>query len=334
MPSPGLANINSWAKKTVTDSFYDYFMWKPEPSTEHILLDLLFPEERRTSSIMGGLQTSLGTQLWESLAKIIAESNGFTIRETSDVKMPRPIPQGLATIIDSWKNKREARGASITLDGFLEDLRTTIPEIPKNNIDYESLTKGEGIDLLIEKDGVEYAFDIKTVQINAGSGLKFNSTLMKWYAFRLFQNENCKFKAYMAFPYNPYGNGTWWEHSGAKAYPLLEDDVLVEDDFWGFLSGVPGTWGAIKEAFAELKEEGLGDLYRKAFKEPSKYFSALIFAETYNLELITSKDQRDFSTLRKDTKLEWKCKDCNEEFSESISRMGRLKKCPRCQRPY
>ncbi len=66
-------------QKIIKRSFFEYFIDKKEPDTQHILLAKLFPEEMRKSSIIQGLQTSLGTTLWEKIAKEFAISSGFTI---------------------------------------------------------------------------------------------------------------------------------------------------------------------------------------------------------------------------------------------------------------
>ena len=43
------------------------------------VLDYIFPKERRIRAIIGGLETSLGTKLWEQLAKLLASENGFEV---------------------------------------------------------------------------------------------------------------------------------------------------------------------------------------------------------------------------------------------------------------
>ncbi len=43
------------------------------------ILDLIIPKERKIRSIVGGLETSLGTTLWEPLAKALAKENGFQV---------------------------------------------------------------------------------------------------------------------------------------------------------------------------------------------------------------------------------------------------------------
>ena len=68
--------IFSITKDLVYENFYNYFLNKEFDKTNHVILDRFFPNERRTTSIMAGLQTSLGSY-WEKLAKKFASLNGW-----------------------------------------------------------------------------------------------------------------------------------------------------------------------------------------------------------------------------------------------------------------
>ena len=63
-------------KLTVSKSIMSFFQNK-EVKVSHPL-DLIFPRERQIRSLIGGLETSLGTQVWEPLAKMFAKNNGFS----------------------------------------------------------------------------------------------------------------------------------------------------------------------------------------------------------------------------------------------------------------
>ena len=54
----------------VRNSFFRYFFSRDPVETKHILLSRLYPNESVTGSAIVGLQTSLGTTLWENLAQI------------------------------------------------------------------------------------------------------------------------------------------------------------------------------------------------------------------------------------------------------------------------
>ena len=77
-------DIEYLAEKTATDAIKRYLDNKKTPTNQHIILDRVFPVERRVRSIIGGLETSLGTKFWEKLAKEIARENGFSLLSNFD----------------------------------------------------------------------------------------------------------------------------------------------------------------------------------------------------------------------------------------------------------
>ncbi|HFG1940128.1 TPA: TdeIII family type II restriction endonuclease, partial [Vibrio cholerae] len=69
--------IKDLISKTVSENIHDFFKGK-EVKTSHVL-DHIFPKERKIRSLIGGLETSMGTRVWEPLAKAFAKSNGFEV---------------------------------------------------------------------------------------------------------------------------------------------------------------------------------------------------------------------------------------------------------------
>lgn len=88
----------------------NYLKVKTEPDTFHALLDRVFPRERRTRSIMGGLETSLGTKLWERLANTFAQRAGFEVLNPREFKMPGDLPNELLNLESQWQRRRQAGG--------------------------------------------------------------------------------------------------------------------------------------------------------------------------------------------------------------------------------
>ena len=88
-------------KSTVEDSINAFFSGK-DVKVEHVL-DLIFPKERRIRSLIGGLETSLGTRVWEPLAKAFANNNGFTVK---DEKIFNNHPNSFVFKYDIWTTTR------------------------------------------------------------------------------------------------------------------------------------------------------------------------------------------------------------------------------------
>lgn len=256
-------------KITIKSSIKNYLDSKKKPDSEHVVLDRIFPTERYIRSIMGGLETSLGTTLWESIARQIALHNGFEARDPKTFLMPDAIPIEIHSIMNKWQHLREVAGANVSLNGYVDELRHAIPTIDTSKLRYARISKGKGVDLWLVKDGVEYAFDLKTVQINAGNGVAFNIKLIEWYAYRLLQDPSLQFQARMVFPYCPFVPPTidsWWKQMGGRAYPLLRnEDAWVQDDFWDFLTGEPNTWSKIVDVIDEIAKEDFAATYKNRF---------------------------------------------------------------------
>ncbi|MDB9311208.1 TdeIII family type II restriction endonuclease [Aphanizomenon sp. CS-733/32] len=231
--------------------------------TYHIL-DHIFPKERRISSLIGGLQTSLGTGVWEWTAKKIALSNGFNII-TEKILKPEPFPLELRTVLEDLISKRENKDKIKTEDCINKLKDAASKNDPANIISYGKPPSGTGVDIHFLKDGIEYVFDIKTTQSNLGDFKKFNRQLLEWYAYRFAKNPNANFKARIAIPFNPFLK-PWYEEQKSKLYPLdITQDIWVENEFWDFCSGTENTFEELKSLFVELGQEDFAKEFNDIF---------------------------------------------------------------------
>ena len=235
-------------------------------------LDHIFPNERKIRSIIGGLETSIGTKFWEKLAKEIALKNGFEVLNEKDFNKSVPaVPDTVRQEIVRFEEKKKTNSSEKQKTYFNQIKRF----IKKNKIRAKArnkIPKGSGVDIWLKKDNAEYLIDIKTVQINAGDGNKFNKHLLEWYTYRALDeipDTNC----WIVFPYNPHPND-YWQKEKAKVAPLLpQDEALVENEFWNFLSNKKETYKDIEAAFKELgTDEAFVDQFRNLFanSEPQK----------------------------------------------------------------
>ncbi|MFG0737366.1 TdeIII family type II restriction endonuclease [Proteus terrae] len=257
--------IKKIISKQIEQSITNYFSKKRE-TTFHVL-DYIFPYERKVRSMIGGLETSLGTQLWEKIATEISRENNFSILNHKEFNKSVPIlPNSILGKISDFKEKKR-RNPNIKNTLFLEELTTFIKN---NNITSknEQINKGTGIDLWIKKDNTEYIFDIKTNQINAGGGNTLLSNQLHWYAHRSLMENHCNIKCYIAFPFNPYSEIDFWKKTGNRISPLIPtEEAIVGDEFWDLLSGSKNTTKIIFDTFKELGESGFGNKFMERFKK-------------------------------------------------------------------
>lgn len=326
--------ITQITKSVVKSSFFKYFLCRESVSTQHILLAKLFPSESVVRSAIGGLETSLGTSLWERIAKKIAVENDFEVLDNKTaiqqpINLPASIRNLLAEHTESRKRPNQNIPISTYTDALLQEIQALEPaDIPSQ---YVRITKGSGIDVYLRKDNHEYAFDIKTVQINAGSGVKLNSTLMEWVTYKAIQqkflNTAVVFSAHIVIPYDPHIDSNWWTEFGGRAYPLDHNDLMLGNEFWNFLSGCDNTIESIELAFNELVNEGFHEIYQQCLHETGTHVSVNILNNFANITCL-----EDHAALPNNFthKILWKCNDCESQFRSSIKWFLDERNCPEC----
>lgn len=331
--TPTPERITEITKAIVKKSFFNYFHCREEVGTKHIVLSRFFPEESVIRSAIGGIETSLGS-FWEKIAIAIAKENGFEILDPkNDFKEPKTIPESISRLLDQHKYQRELAGANIPMAQYVSALNQAINELPTNQIptEYKKLGKGTGVDIYIRKGSHEYAFESKTVQINAGSGPKFNETLMKWATFRALHQKylgtNNTFHPHLVIPYDPNITSNWWTEFSGRAYPLDHVDLKLGDEFWDFISGCSNTLLAITKAFDELTAENFPTIYKSSIYGAGARESIHIVESTCGV-ICTTPEQEIPSNFT--SNLSWKCNECSGVFSKSIKWFGAFHPCPNC----
>ena len=255
-------SIKETVKEVIIESFksWETNKLKKGIDTEHVLLDIIAPKERLIATIIQSLQTSLGQKLWEKLTVELAKLNSF---EVCDKKLfLAPKTTNFNSVISKWKSKRESY-ENISLKGYIKDLIKEIKEFKKTNKDIKKVTppKGDGLDVWLKKNNVNYLLELKSPQVNAGNGNDFSHKLMKQYLYHLFWEPDSKVKVQLSIPYNPY-NVPYEQAIKGRISPLLKDeDYLVDNNYWKFITGNENSMKLLKESFNELKNDG--ELYKR-----------------------------------------------------------------------
>ena len=327
--------IFSITKDLVYENFYNYFLNKEFDKTNHIILDRFFPDERRTTSIMAGLQTSLGSY-WEKLAKKFASLNGFEIIENSALKKPKFVNPKWQDLINKTKEYRETQGGDLIK--FKEQLNQLYDPSLKGR-ELTKLTKGKGADLILSKEDQIYIFDIKTVQVNANSGNLFNESLILWTAYWKYINgiDANNINAKLIIPYNSSNaenDESWWDEFGDRVSPCSNADLLIGNNFWSFVSGNNEALSYMVKAFNYISEDSLFiDLYRNSFSlknenEIKQFKTKLKLSRISQIKnVIYHPDNESFSMKKK---LKWIHKECVfcEKFNKLLNENNY--KCPTC----
>ncbi|MEB3178614.1 MAG: TdeIII family type II restriction endonuclease [Nostocaceae cyanobacterium] len=261
-------NIKNQIKESLKKTIRKYFH-SIKSKRNYQVLDLIFPVERRIRSLIGGLETSLGTTFWEPVAKILAQHNGFQII-TDKILCPQPFPQIIQNELNQLINERETKpnGKIILTEECIGRLKAAALKINSQEIiAYKAPPSGTGVDIHLLKDGIEYVFDIKTPQPNLGDFKRFNKQLLEWYAYKFVKYPNAHFEARISIPFNPFER-SWYTHQRNKLSncPLdVDRDIWVGDEFWDFCSGMTNTSKYLENIFKEIGEENFSQEFSDIF---------------------------------------------------------------------
>jgi|GEM_PF-2753874 len=281
------SSITQISETIARQSVLSYLLRRDDEHEDHILVSKLFPVEYKMKSGIHGLVTSLGTSLWESLAKKIASNNGFqeivdANLEEVDLDNSLNFPQEIHQLVGSWTATRPVdsqTGEVKPLTDFTNELAQVLSNVTTQpSLVFRKLSHGQGLDVFLEKNGVEYAYDIKTVQPTSSSGNDYYRRLINWYEFRFLQKkyqrtmsrqQHKDFRGHIVIPYDTTQRG-WWIENGASASPLTSSELLVGNDFWDFMSGISNTIEAIEQGFMNVSnDEALVNIYRECIADGS-----------------------------------------------------------------
>ncbi len=165
---------------------------------------------------------------------------------------PGSLASILQIVIEARINQNQLYDAKSSRDAIKNICQQFINSRISN---FQKAPRGNGVDVWLQKDEIDYFFDTKTVQPNIGQLKSFLGQLLYWYAFYYSQNPGGNAVARIIFPYNPY-EGDFWKYCKAGGRPLEKnEEAWVENEFWDFISGTQDTFGLIKESFVELYDE-------------------------------------------------------------------------------
>lgn len=249
--------IKCIVKDTIISSVKGFAKKSLNKKTKFQILDLLIPNERKIRSIVGGLETSLGSTLWEPLGRALAKENGFNVKK-KDLMCPANMPSILNNTLQSIKDDRLAEGGMYNAQTSHDAIKNACQGFKNRPIDsFVKPKSGRGVDIWLEKNGINYFFDTKTVQPNLSTLTGCLEQVLGWYAYYYSQVPDGQAEGRIVFPYNPTPDKSFWEGAIGGGKPLEPGkEAWVENEFWDFCSGYTGTYSIIEESFTEIRENG------------------------------------------------------------------------------
>ena len=171
------------------------------------------------------------------------------------------MPTTLSNTLNTILIDRENEGGIYDAKKSHAEIKAICQTFIQNPIkQFHSPPSGFGVDIWLEKDGINYVFDSKAVQPNLAGFTRFLRQVLNWYAYFYSKFPQGEIQARIFFPYNPskHRGQSFWEGATGHGKPLEPNtEGWVENQLWDFCSGYIGTYRVIEEAFTFIKDKGL-----------------------------------------------------------------------------
>jgi hypothetical protein len=247
---------------------------KSDKISPHFFIDRYKPTINKLSFMLTSIRTSLG-QFWEVIAEEFAKANGYQVFKQKTFKK---------SILSAETKKAMNKFIDERLDGKKRPISAfctkldTIYQNKKTNQKTTNWEGGAGADLYFKKDGKIWIFDVKTVQINASGGNKFDRQLINWLVHQKHQVGNTmeakNITVGYIFPYNSKAGGDetsheqWMDDQGHKAKPMTDNEIYAGNKFWEFITGNTNALRTIFEGIdTVLKDNSVKMYLDEAMKE-------------------------------------------------------------------
>lgn len=237
--------------------------YNPEPASMPFQVRLLGQDRMALFSFIQSINTSLGTSIYESVAKAVADSSFDTV--TLQANPPRQMSRSIRHKVDEIVNGLEAGYKDPNRDEHDNELRSVL--IADNDKVDVNLTK---VDVLLQRGDTLYLVDVKTAKPNKSGFRDYKRTLLEWLGAYLEFDPRLDIYPMIAIPCNPYAPKPYrrWTIRGMID---INNELRVAEEFWDFLGG-DGAYEEILDCFErvgiEMRDEI--DSYFAQFSSHSK----------------------------------------------------------------
>ena len=246
-------------KAVIADCLRSKFRnYRPESGNMPFHFRLLGKDRMALYSFIQSLNTTFGTSIYEPVAVAIARENNFVTAQ----------PQFFVgdEIYDACQQSIQNIINELSVNPNPDKINEIA--ILRNNLSGQfNKLEAPLVDLyLVNSQGTQFLFELKTVKPNKGNFKDFKRTLLEWAGIVLSKDATANVHTFIAIPYNPYEPKPYqrWTMRGMLDLP---NELKVADEFWNFLGG-EGTYEDLLDCFEqagiELRPEI--DAYFEKFK--------------------------------------------------------------------
>ena len=199
---------------------------------------LVSPLVTKVSRYERSLSTTMGS-MFEVVAELVGKQNfAFAQRQ---YKVEGKMGTAASTTIESIRNKIETEKMQGNYLAYVDTIESAFHA--------DTVDRSVKADLyLLDADGNEMFFEMKTPKPNKSQCLDTTEKLLKIHALR--QSGPPRVRTFYAMSYNPYGSRMQYDHSFAMTLLDMKNQVLLGDEFWDLLGG-SGTYEQVLELFVQ-----------------------------------------------------------------------------------
>jgi len=197
----------------------------------------------RISEFERSFSTKMGTT-FEECARLIG-TDKYAVAKRGFV-VSDEVPRTVVGVIERLVNNIGSAGMSRSYLDLINEVLT----IGSN----DAIKRRRIFDLyLLDHDGNEIFFEIKSPKPNKGQCLEVADRLLHIHAIR--GKGPPSVRTYYAMAYNPYGlDKSSYNHSFTLRYMDLTNQVLIGNEFWNLVGG-SGTYEEVLEIYREIGRE-------------------------------------------------------------------------------
>lgn len=170
--------------------------FNPESGNKPIHDRLLDQDRMILFSIIHSISTSIGTSIYEPIAKIIASSHFEKVKIQH--RLSGEYTEGAQQEIHDILNALSLKQINPSHVSELERIRS------KCQSGSTITKKMTDVDVFLNNGTNYYLIDIKTAKPNIGSSQHYKQTLLEWIATTLFEEPEANVTPIIGIPYNPY----------------------------------------------------------------------------------------------------------------------------------
>ena len=222
--------------------------YSPEASAKPFHDRLIGRDRLELYSFVHSINTSFGTSIFEPLAALIAELNGW---ETAKQRTAgKTISSDAQAVITDIMNELVSGQNEPDASGEIERIREA------SHSGRDVTKKMRKIDVWLTSGSTVVLVEMKTVKPNLDGFEKIKQNLLEWTAAELYKEPTIDVVPIAGLPYNPYEPEPYKRWTFKGLFDLEnENQLLVGPELWNFFAGGDEIYDVLLDCFQRVGEQ-------------------------------------------------------------------------------